>query len=70
MARGTVVRLIRDRGFGFVRTEGGKEIFFHHSALSRGVFDALSEGQPLDFDIEHDPRYLRERATNIQVVEQ
>jgi cold shock protein len=69
MARGTVVRLIRDRGFGFVQAEDGKEIFFHHSTLPGGVFDSLTEGQTLEFDIENDPRGRGERATNIQLVD-
>jgi len=68
MARGTVSRLIRDRGFGFIRAEDGKEIFFHHSTLPGGVFDALTEGQTLEFDVENDPRGRGERATNVQVV--
>jgi cold shock protein len=69
MARGTVVRLIRDRGFGFVQAEDGKEIFFHHSTLPSGVFDSLAEGQTLEFDIENDQRGRGERATNVQVVD-
>jgi cold shock protein len=69
MTRGTVVRLVRDRGFGFVKTESGKEIFFHHSTLPGGVFDALTDGQALEFDIETDPRGRGERATNVQVVD-
>jgi CspA family cold shock protein len=68
MARGPVVRLIRDRGFGFVRTEDGSEIFFHHSALPPGVFDSLNEGQELEFEIETDPRGRGERARNIRVI--
>jgi len=69
MTRGTVVRLVRDRGFGFVKTESGKEIFLHHSTLPGGVFDALTEGQALEFDIEIDPQGRGERATNVQVVD-
>jgi CspA family cold shock protein len=69
MARGTIVRMIRDRGFGFVQAEDGKEIFFHHSTLPSGVFDSLADGQTLEFDIENDQRGRGERATNVQVVE-
>jgi cold shock protein len=68
MARGTVVRLIRDRGFGFIRTEDGSEIFFHHSSMPRGMFDTLHEGQELDFEIETDPRGRGQRASNVEVV--
>ncbi len=68
MTQGTIVRMIRDRGFGFIRVEDGSEIFFHHSAMPRGSFDALQEGQELEFDIETDPRGRGQRAMNIEVV--
>lgn len=68
MARGPLVRVIRDRGFGFVRTDDGSEIFLHHSALPRGVFDTLQEGQELEFEIENDVRGRGQRATNVRVV--
>lgn len=68
MARGPIVRLIRDRGFGFVRTEDGSEIFIHHSSLERGVFDTLQEGQELEFDIETDARGRGQRATNVMIL--
>jgi cold shock protein len=66
--QGTIVRLVKDRGFGFVNTQGGKEIFFHHSTLPGGVFDSLREGQQLSFDIENDARGRGERAVNVEVV--
>jgi cold shock protein len=68
MASGPIVRLIRDRGFGFVRAEDGSEIFFHHSTLGPGEFDSLQEGQQIEFDIENDPRGRGQRAGNVRVV--
>jgi CspA family cold shock protein len=69
MARGTVVRLVRDRGFGFIRTQDGSEIFFHHSTLPPGVFDALTEGQEMDFEVEVDPRGRGERARDVRLAD-
>jgi CspA family cold shock protein len=68
MARGPIVRIIRDRGFGFVRAEDGSEIFMHHSTLPRGIFDTLTEGQEIEFDIENDVRGRGLRATNVRIV--
>jgi CspA family cold shock protein len=68
MPRGAVTRLIRDRGFGFVRAEDGREIFFHHSAFPPGVFDSLTEGQEMDFEIELDSRGRGERARDITLL--
>ena len=65
--RGTVVRMIRDRGFGFVRCEDGTEVFFHHSSLPRGVFDTIQENQEMEFDIENDVRGRGQRATNVEL---
>jgi CspA family cold shock protein len=51
MANGTIVRVAREKGFGFVRDEGGRELFFHRSAV-QGSFDDLREGQRVTFDEE------------------
>jgi CspA family cold shock protein len=64
--RGTVVRMIRDRGFGFVRCEDDSEVFFHHSSLPRGVFDTIQDGQEMEFDVETDAGGRGQRATNIE----
>ena len=33
MPNGTIKRLVRDRGFGFIRDDGGQEWFFHRSSV-------------------------------------
>ena len=50
MTSGTIKRLVRDRGFGFIRDEGGQEWFFHRSSV-QGSFDSLNEGQRVSFDV-------------------
>ena len=52
MPSGTIKRLVRDRGFGFIRDDAGQEWFFHRSAVAQGAFDKLAEGQRVDFDEE------------------
>jgi CspA family cold shock protein len=69
MATGTVARLVRNRGFGFVRTGDGREVFFHSSALPAGVFDSLQEGQEVEFETEPDPRGRGERARDVRLVD-
>jgi len=51
MPGGTIKRIVRDRGFGFIRDDGGQEWFFHRSAVD-GSFDDLTEGQRVTFDEE------------------
>ncbi|MEJ2008786.1 MAG: cold shock domain-containing protein [Acidobacteriota bacterium] len=54
--QGTVKRVIRDRGFGFIRSAEGKEIFFHRSSLQGLNFDTLKEGQNVEFEVENGPK--------------
>jgi len=69
MASGTIVRIVMDRGFGFIKPdEGGSDIFFHHSSLPEGGFDALQEGQAVEFETGRDPRSDRPRATNVRPI--
>ena len=65
MANGTVKRLVRERGFGFILGQDGVEIFFHRSALQGDAFDRLAEGQAVEFDIEQGPK--GPRAANMRV---
>ena len=48
MAQGTIKRLT-DRGFGFIADGGGKELFFHMSAVEGVSFDELREGQAVSY---------------------
>jgi CspA family cold shock protein len=54
--KGKVKHLVRLRGFGFIRAESGKEIFFHHSALEGIDFDALEEGTRVEFNFTKGPK--------------
>lgn len=48
MAEGIIKRKT-DRGFGFIETSSGKDIFFHSSAVEGTTFDELREGQRVEF---------------------
>jgi len=64
--KGKIMRLIRLRGFGFIRTENGEEVFFHRSALEGKNFDALDEGTSVEVNLTRGPKGLR--AANVRVV--
>jgi len=49
MAKGTIARLM-DRGFGFIKTEDGTDLFFHRNELDGVEFDGLREGQEVEFE--------------------
>lgn len=53
-AYGAVVSAIfPDKGYGFLRTDSGKEIFFQRSSVAGGGFDIMKEGTGVWF-IEHE----------------
>ena len=62
--RGTIKKLIRDRGFGFIRAADGQEVFFHRGSLPMDGFDRLSEGDSVEFEAEQSPKGLR--AVNVR----
>ena len=64
MPSGSIKRLVRDKGFGFIRDDGGQEWFFHRSAVTDGSFDQLGEGQRVTFDEE--PSAKGPRASNVR----
>jgi CspA family cold shock protein len=49
MPQGTVKKLVSDRGFGFIEGVRG-ELFFHHSAVQETAFEALHEGQEVEYE--------------------
>jgi CspA family cold shock protein len=55
VAEGTIKRLA-DKGFGFIATETGKDVFFHHSALVGVSIQDLREGQRVSFTLGQGPK--------------
>jgi len=50
--KGTVKWFNAAKGFGFIFTEDGEDVFVHYSALEEtGEFRTLDEGQAVEFEI-------------------
>jgi len=64
---GTIVRLVRDRGFGFIAVGGYEDIFFHRSALENAVFEHLREGRTVELEIMNSAK--GPRAASVQVID-
>ena len=64
---GTIVRIVSQRGFGFIQEQDGKEVFFHASGVvGTTPFDYLQEGQQVAYEKQQDDRGRGERAVNVQ----
>jgi len=62
--RGTIKKMVRDRGFGFIRGDDGKEVFFHRSGLNAADYDGLNEGDSVEYVVQEGPRGAR--AENVR----
>ncbi|HEQ4759877.1 TPA: cold-shock protein [Streptococcus pyogenes] len=56
MAQGTVKWFNSEKGFGFISTENGQDVFAHFSAIQTNGFKTLEEGQKVAFDVEEGQR--------------
>ena len=50
--RGTIKKLVTERGFGFISREGeAKDLFFHSKELKDVAFEELREGDKVTFEV-------------------
>ena len=66
MAIGTVKWFNDAKGFGFIKQEGGEDVFCHHSSIQADGFRTLAEGQTVEFEVKRGPKGLL--AENVRIV--
>jgi CspA family cold shock protein len=64
MMTGKIRTLRVDKGFGFIKDEGGNEYFFHQSAVYGEGLEDLREGDSVEFDVGQGPK--GPRAENVR----
>lgn len=46
------------KGYGFIQTGDGKDVFVHYSAIKMEGFRTLEEGQPVKYNVVSGPKGL------------
>ena len=65
MAEGTIKKLM-DKGFGYISTGTGKDVFFHSSSVQGVSFEELHEGQAVSYTEGQSPK--GPRAENVKPI--
>ena len=66
MAKGKVKWFSNQKGYGFITSEDGKDVFVHHTAIKGDGYRSLEEGQAVEFDVTQGPK--GEQATNVSKI--
>ena len=66
MCSGKVKWFNAEKGYGFITTDEGKDVFVHYSSIQADGFRSLEEGQTVTFEIVEGDR--GQQAANVTVV--
>ena len=61
-----VVKFWSQKGWGFITSQSGDDIFCHYSAIQSEGFKSLNEGDTVEFSIEQSPK--GPKAANVTVL--
>lgn len=64
--KGVVKWFSPEKGFGFINSENGEDIFVHHSTILSEGFKTLDKGQNVRFEIIEGERGMQ--AGNVEVI--
>ncbi len=56
MSQGTVKWFNDTKGYGFIKSEDGSDVFVHHTEIKADGFRTLKEGQKVEFDLTDGPK--------------
>ncbi len=56
MSEGTVKWFNETKGFGFIQSDEGQDVFVHQSEIQAEGFRTLSDGQRVEFEMTQGPK--------------
>lgn len=67
MTQGSVKWFNAQKGWGFITTDQGEDVFVHYSAIGGDGFRTLQQGERVQFEVSNGPKGLQ--AANVARVE-
>ncbi|SKA82742.1 cold-shock DNA-binding protein family [Clostridium sp. USBA 49] len=64
--QGTVKWFNSQKGFGFITTDEGKDVFVHYSGIESNGFKTLNEGDKVSFNLTHGAK--GDQAVNVKQI--
>ena len=66
MSDGKVKWFNPKKGYGFIATADGRDIFVHYSSISGDGYKSLAEGEPVTFDVVEGDKGFRAENVIVQ----
>lgn len=67
MATGKVKWSNDAKGFGFIQSDDGQDVFVHHTEIRQEGFRSLKEGARVEFELAQGPKGAK--ATNVRLAQ-
>ncbi len=65
MAQGTVKWFNAEKGYGFISTDNGDDVFVHFSAIQSEGYRSLEENQRVEFEVTRGPKGPQAEAVRV-----
>jgi CspA family cold shock protein len=65
MAQGTVKWFNDSKGFGFIASDEGQDVFVHHTEIQAEGYRRLEEGARVEFEVTPGPKGLKATAVRL-----
>ena len=66
MSTGRVKWFNNSKGYGFIESEGSKDVFVHYSAIQGQGYRSLEEGQAVEFEVQQGQK--GPQAANVRLI--
>jgi len=66
VSTGRVKWFNNSKGYGFIESEGGKDVFVHYSAIQGQGYRSLEEGQAVEFEVQSGQK--GPQAANVRLI--